>query len=91
MSHYLYAFSDASNVAMGYAVYLLTEDSTGKNHLGFTWGISRVAPKNSSSILRMELNAAIFAARAVDVVKKTFTIPITSCIYFTDSRIYLGI
>ena len=90
VSHHLCAFSDASDVAMGYVVYLLTEDSTGKNHLGFICGNSRVAPKNCSSIPRMELNAALFAARAVDAVKRTFTIPITSCIYFTDSRIVLG-
>ena len=58
VAHYVCVFSDASDVAMGYVVYLLTLDSTGKKHLGFICGNSRVAPKNSSTIPRMELNAA---------------------------------
>ena len=53
VAHHVCVFSDASDVGMGYVVYLLTLDSTGKKHLGFICGNSRVAPKNSSTIPRM--------------------------------------
>ena len=90
VKQWLCAFSDASENAMGYVIYLRSLDPSGRFHLGFIGGTSRVAPRNSTTIPRMELNAALLAARAVDVIKKTFTRPILGCIYFTDSRIVLG-
>ena len=68
VKHHICAFADASEAAMGYALYLLTLDSAGKKHLGFICGNSRIAPKNSNTIPRMELNAAVLAARAVNEV-----------------------
>ena len=75
---------------MGYVIYLLTEDSEGVLHIGFVCGNSKVAPKNSNTIPRLELNAALLAARALATVKKSLTRAITSCLCFTDSRIVLG-
>ena len=87
---HLCAFSDASEEAMGYVIYLLTEDSEGVLHIGFVCGNSKVAPKNSNTIPRLELNAALLAARALATVKKSLTRAITSYLCFTDSRIVLG-
>lgn len=84
------AFSDASEEVLGYVLYLLTLDVDGELHLGFICGNSRVAPRLSTTIPRMELNAALLAARAVSVVKNSLTRNICGCIYFTDSRIVLG-
>ena len=90
VSYYLSVFADASEVAMGYVIYLLTEASDNSMHSGFICGNSRVAPKGCTTIPRMELNAALLAARAASEVFKSFTIKIKGKIYFTDSRILLG-
>ena len=66
---HLCAFSDASDDALGYFIYLLTEDSDGVLHVGVVCGNSKVAPKNSNTIPRLELNAALLAARALATVK----------------------
>ena len=90
VSHYLCVFADASDVAMGYVIYLLTEDSEGGRHLGFICGNSRVAPKGCTTIPRMELNAALLAARTASEILKSFTIKMSGTRYFTDSKIVLG-
>ena len=57
---HLCAFSGASEEAMGYVIYLLTEDSEGVLHIGFVCGNSKVAPKNSNTIPRFFLRDFIF-------------------------------
>ena len=87
---WLCGFSDASENAMGYVIYLLTQDTDEVLHLGFVCGSSRVAPKGCTTIPRLELNAALLMARAVVSVRKSLSRDICSCLYFTDSKITLG-
>ena len=80
----LVCFCDASKLAYGTAVYLV---SYHESHLLFSK--SRVAPRNPLSIPRLELLAAVIGVRAVDYVSKELHIPITAKYVWTDSQCVL--
>ena len=88
--HHLCVFSDASSDALCYVIYLVTLDSSGNRHTGFVAGGARVAPRSCTTIPRMELNAALLAARAAHSVLRAFTLTLSDCKYFTDSKVVLG-
>ena len=73
-----------------YVIYLVTLDSSGYRHTGFVAGGARVALRSCTAVPRMELNAALLPARAAHSVLGTFTLTISDCIYFTDSKVVLG-
>lgn len=89
------AFGDASENAYGSCVYLKVtyDDQTTNCHL--LLGKSRVAPmsmakdeKKKLTIVRLELLAALIAARLASYVAKILQLEVEAC--FTDSMITLG-
>ena len=92
VSQQLFAFADASEVAIACVIYLRSVTSDGKIHVAFIKGISKVIPRDAKmrgvlSIPRAELNAAVAVAEAVlqiqvDLKDEIVLLPTQ---YFTDS------
>ncbi|CAH2236957.1 jg9453 [Pararge aegeria aegeria] len=57
----LYVFIDASHEAYSTAIFVRMERADGSTHVALTTARSRVAPLKATSILRLELQAALGA------------------------------
>ena len=86
----IHAFSDASENAIGAAIYLRQVDSKGKVCTALLLGQSKVAPLQTTSIPRLELCAAVLAAQAVVKVTKEIDMEIDGITFYTDSKVVLG-
>ena len=86
----IHAFSDASEDAIGAAVYLRQVNDRGENHTALVFGQSRVAPIQITSIPRLELCAAVLASQAVDKIMKEMDVEIDEATFYTDSKVVLG-
>ena len=83
----MHVFSDASELAYGAVIYLRLSSTPPK--LAFVTGKSRVAPKKTVSIPRLELNAAAIACKLADSVKTNLRIKPVSTTFWTDSMAVL--
>ena len=81
----IHAFSDASEDAIGAAVYLHQVNGRGENCTALVFGQSRVAPIQITSIPRLEL-----AAQAVDKIMKEIDVEIDKATFYTDTKVILG-
>ena len=86
----LHAFSDASESATGYVIYMRSFTITGEINVSFVTASSRLAPRAATTIPRLELNAAVemckgVASIVIDLERK----PDSVCLY-TDSKIVHG-
>jgi hypothetical protein len=72
----LHHFSDASSRAYGCCSYLRCLDKSGKIHSVLLYGKGRVAPMKALSIPRLELQAAVLAARVDSMLREQL------CVYF---------
>ena len=86
----LHVFSDASQKAIGAAVYLRLFNSAGDVAVSLVFGQAKVAPTNPTSIPRLELCGAVLAVQAADKVTKELHMPISKAVFYTDSRVVLG-
>ena len=86
----IHAFSDASDNAIGAAVYLRQVDSKGNVCTALLLGQSKVAPLQTTSIPRLELCAAVLATQAVAKVTREIDMEIDSITFYTDSKVVLG-
>ena len=86
----IHAFSDASEDAIGAVVYLRQVNDNGESHTALLFGQSRVAPVQVTRIPRLELCAAVLAARAVEKITKELDIEIEEVTFYTDSKVVLG-
>lgn len=66
----LHHFADASKHGYGTVSYIRLQNSRSKTHVAFILGKARVTPLKSVTIPRLELTAALLAAR-VDVMLKS--------------------
>ena len=85
----LHHFSDASERAYGCCSYLRLVSKSGKIHVVLVCGKGRVAPIHSCSIPRLELQAAVLAARVDSMLKDELHISLGESKFWTDSRIVL--
>ena len=86
----LHTFSDASQDAIGTAVYLHQFNEENKVSMALVYGQARVAPLNPTSIPRLELCGAVLAVQAAQQVIKEINLKISDVIYYTDSKVVLG-
>ena len=86
----LHAFSDASQDAIGAAVYLRQFNEANEVSMALVYGQARVAPLNPTSIPRLELCGAVLAVQAAQRVIKEIDLKISDVIYYTDSKVVLG-
>ena len=92
----LFAFADASDLALCHVIYLRSEMADGSVWVAFICGKTKVLPKGTSvkgqlSIPRAELCAADELAKQVFEIEKQIDIPALHPMqYFTDSKDVLG-
>ena len=86
----LHVFSDASNLAIGYVIYLRQVNESNRTSVSFVFAKSKVAPRAATTIPRLELCAAMEAARATSIVKSELSLNISDVTFYTDSRVVLG-
>ena len=81
----LHYFSDASEIAYGAVCYLKIYDECGHQKVSFLMGKSRLAPIKLVTIPRLELCAAVLAARLHELVKRELTLPVSQVFFWCDS------
>ena len=84
----IHHFIDASSYGYGACSYLRLVDHSGSICLYFFMGKSRLAPIKSVSIPRLELTAAVLAARLDELAKRELKIPLDS-FFWVDSTAVL--
>ncbi|XP_033103930.1 uncharacterized protein LOC117106642, partial [Anneissia japonica] len=88
ISRQLHVFADASDKGYGMAAYLRQEDSDGHVQTSLVMGRSRVASIKYTSIPRLELTAAVMAARLTETVLAELG-DISDVYYWTESQTVL--
>lgn len=89
LNRQMFIFTDASKEAIGYVIYLRSQGE-GRVHVAFLCGNSRVAPRSTSSIPRLELCAALEATIAAQEILEEISLPIHGLSFLTDSLVVLG-
>ena len=89
VAHQLHVFCDASEAAFGASIYLRTSLSSGDHHCALVISKTRVAPLKTMSIVRLELQAAVLAARLMDTVLKEMTVTVDKVVLWSDSKVVL--
>ena len=82
-------FSDASTNGYGQVSYLRQIDESGRVHVSFIMGKSRVVPLKQISVPRLELTAALVSARVSQFLNRELQCDVKN-IYWTDSKVVLG-
>ena len=86
----LHHFSDASSYAYGACSYIRIVDNKGRITVNLVMSKARVAPIASMTIPRLELMAAVVAARLSTLLDRELKIEGVNHYFWTDSRIVLG-
>ena len=84
----LHVFGDASEIGYGAVTYLRFKSDSGM-HCRFVSSKSRVAPKKFTTIPRLELVAAVLAAKLMRTTMKELKFHIDRVVLWTDSTIVL--
>ena len=86
----IHAFCDASIESTGYVIYLRSENETGKHHVSFIIGNSKIAPRSNLSVPRLELCSALDVSLAAHEMSDKLCIPNDQVYLYSDSMITLG-
>lgn len=85
----IHNFCDASQGAYGTVSYLRGTDDTGTHHVAFLAGKARLAPLKQQTIPRLELCAAVLAAKMNDQLRDELEYPNVRSVFWTDSMAVL--
>ncbi|XP_021324883.3 uncharacterized protein [Danio rerio] len=86
----LHHFADASNAGYGSCSYLRYQNNRNEIHCSFVMAKARVAPTKITSIPRLELSAAVTAARMSVMLKAELEMKIEQEFFCTDSQVVLA-
>ena len=86
----IHHFADASQVAYGAVSYLRITNARGLIHCSFVIGKSRLSPLKLLTIPRLELSAAVVAARLDRIIRTETDIQVDESVFWTDSTCVLG-
>ncbi|KHJ39851.1 hypothetical protein D918_10113 [Trichuris suis] len=86
----LHAFADASGKAYGAVVYMKVETVSANNFVNMVIVKSRVAPLKKITLPRLELTAALVAARLVCYVKREIEMKVDRVACWSDSKVALS-
>ena len=81
----LHHFADASKDGYGTVSYIRLKSSRGEDHVTFLLGKARVTPLKAVTIPRLELTAAILAARVDAILKAQLQIQLDEIVFWMDS------
>ena len=87
ISMQIHHFADASSNGYGACFYLRLVDHSGSICLSFFMGKSRLAPTKPVSIPRLELTAAVLAARLDELAKRELKIPLDSFFWVESTAV----
>nr|XP_029736109.1 uncharacterized protein LOC115270912 [Aedes albopictus] len=85
----LHTFADASQQAYGACIYARSTDTEGRTKVQLMASKSRVAPLKRISLPRLELSAAVIAARLHQKVVDALDMPISESHFWSDSTVTL--
>ena len=88
--HELHHFCDASMAGYGACSYLRTIREDGEVACDLAMSKSRVTPKKSITVPRLELAAAVLATEMSEFLERELDIPRAQHFYWCDSRVVLG-
>ena len=86
----VHTFCDASNCAIAYVSYLKVINSSNDIHVSFICACSKLAPKGTTSIPRLELCSAVEASIGTSEILRELHLPIDSVKLYSDSTVTLG-
>ena len=86
----LHNFADASTVGYGQCSYLRVKDENDHVNVSLAMGKSRVAPSKMTTIPRLELTAAVVAAKVGVMLQEELNYANLKQYYWTDSKVVLG-
>ena len=81
----LHTFCDASEEAYAAVSYLRCVDKDGRVSVRIVMAKTRVAPKKSISVAKLELNGALLGARLANTIKDILRLKVDRRIFWTDS------
>ena len=81
----LHHFADASKDGYGTVSYIRLRNSRGNVHVAFLLGKARVTPLKAVTIPRLELTAAVLAARVDAMLRAELQIQLDKSVFWTDS------
>ena len=85
----LHTFGDASESAYAAVSYLKTYDTEGKSEVALMYCKSKVAPIKKVTLPRLELQAAVLAAKMSKFIKEEINMPQIRTYLWTDSTTVL--
>ena len=85
----LHTFGDASESAYAAVSYLKTYDTEGKSEVALMYCKSKVAPIKKVTLPRLELQAAVLAAKMSKFIKEEINLPQIKTYLWTDSTTVL--
>lgn len=85
----LHHFSDASLQSYGFCSYIRGVNKAGSILVELLMSKCRVTPLKCISIPRLELQAALLAARADKLMREVLSLPVVESFFWTDSEIVL--
>ena len=85
----LHTFADASTVGYGACTYLRVVYRNGSVHCSLILGKSRVVPLKRVSMPRLELVAAVLAAKLCKLIRKELDVNVDEVFYWTDATVVL--
>ena len=83
----IHIFGDASEAAYAAVCYLKTYDIEGKSEVALMYCKSKVAPIKKVTLPRLELQAAVLAAKMLKFIKEELKMPNIKTFMWTDSTI----
>ena len=86
----LHAYCDASDKAIGWTLYMRSENSKGEIHVALVVACSKVAPRAANTTPRLELCSAAGAAQCTIKVLSELSNKPATVKYHSDSQIVLG-
>ena len=86
----IHHFADVSQIAYGAVSYLRITNAQGLIHCSFVIGKSRLSPLKHLTIPRLELSAAVVAARLDKIIRTETDIQVDESVFWTDSTCVLG-
>ena len=86
----LHHFCDASTQGYGSCTYVRLVNEDGRIHCSLVMAKARVAPVKTVTIPRLELMAAVTAAKLSQMLQSEMGYPISCHKFWTDSKIVLG-
>ncbi|XP_064625911.1 uncharacterized protein LOC135486745 [Lineus longissimus] len=85
----LHHFADASEVGYGTVTYLRQVSASGNINCSMVMAKGRTAPSVFVTVPRLELQAAVVAARVDCLIRKEMKLEVSRAVFWTDSRITL--